>query len=426
VSVTWESLRTRRNWNRRHLAVAGAALLLCAAFLGGYLPRHLARSRLVAATAATQAPPRVAVTKAVAVNAGRQLTLPAGLLPRNQTLVYARASGYVRRWLVDIGAHVKTGQLLVVLETPDLDQQLAQAQASLSQTIAALAQAKANRRFAYITARREAELFGKALISAQENDQAQTQALAWNANVKAAQATVQAQSATVRQLEQLVAFGRVYAPYDGIVTRRLVDVGTLVNAGAGSSTVAMFELATTDPMLAYVDVPQAFAPSVHVGAEAKIAVRSFPGRVFAGRVARTAGALDPASRTLRTEVDTPNASGELLSGMYVDVSLDVAVSHTVIRVPSSAVIADSRGVHVAVVDGSGKVHLVAVTPGLDDGTTVELVQGLSGGEQVISTPASDVADGQQVQAQETKAPEAKAPEAKTPDASNASIKGESK
>jgi RND family efflux transporter MFP subunit len=403
VSVTSESLMPRRNWNKRHLAVAGVVLLCGAAFLGGYLPRRLARSRLAAATDAAQGPPRVAVTKAVAVDAGRQLTLPAGLIPREQTLVYARASGYVRSWLVDIGAHVKKGQLLVVLETPDLDQQLAQARASLSQTMAALAQAKANRRFAYLTARREAELFGKSLISAQENDQAQTQASAWSANVKAATATVHAQRATVRQLEQLVAFGRVYGPYDGIVTRRLVDVGTLVNAGAGSSAVALFEMATTDPMLAYVDVPQVFAASVRVGADAKVAVRSFPGRVFTGRVTRTAGALDPASRTLRTEVDIPNASGELLSGMYVDVSLDVAVPHKVIRVPSSAVIADSRGVHVAVVDGTGRVHLVAVTQGLDNGTTVELVQGLSGGEQVISAPASDVADGQEVQPQATKA-----------------------
>jgi RND family efflux transporter MFP subunit len=403
VSVASESLMPRRHLNKRRLVVAGAVLLCGAAFLAGYLPRRLAHSKLVAATDAAQGPPRVAVTKAVAVDAGRRLTLPAGLLPRNQTLVYARASGYVRRWLVDIGAHVKKGELMVVLETPDLDQQLAQAKASLSQTIAALAQAKANRRFAYITARREADLFGKALISAQENDQAQTQAAAWTANVKAATATVEAQRATVRQLEQLVAFGRVYAPYEGIVTRRLVDVGTLVNAGAGSSAVAMFEMATTDPMLAYVDVPQVFAASVRVGSEAKVAVRSFPGRFFTGRVARSAGALDPASRTLRTEVDIPNGSGELLAGMYVDVSLDVAVPHMVIRVPSSAVIADSRGVHVAVVDGSGRVHLVAVTQGLDNGTTVELIQGLSGGELVISTPASDIKDGQQVQPQETKA-----------------------
>ena len=151
-------------------------------------------------------------------------------------------------------------------------------------------------------------------------------------------------------------------------------------------------------MRAFVDVPQAFAPSVHAGAEAKVAVRNFRGRVFTGRIVRSAGALDPASRTLRTEVDLPNPKGELLPGMYVDVSLDVALTHQVVRVPSSAVVADSRGVHVAVVDGSGKVRLVAVTPGLDNGNTVDVVAGLSGGEQVIVTPPSTVTDGMQVQA----------------------------
>ena len=384
--------------SKRHLWIAAAAVLVLAAgFLAGYLPRRLARAKLAAATPAAPVAPRVSVAKAVSVDAGRQLTLPAALAANQQTLVYARASGYVSRWLVDIGDRVKKGQLLLQLDTPELDQQLAQSRASLLQTIAALAQAEANREYAYVTARREQELFTKLLISAQENDQAQTQAAVWNANVNAAKANVAAQRANVAQLVQLVSFGKVYAPYNGTITRRLVDVGTLVNAGAGTNAAALFEIAATDPMQAYVDVPQVFAPSVRVGAEARIAVRNFRGRVFTGRITRTAGALDPASRTLRTEVDLPNPKGELLSGMYVEVSLDVAVSHQVVRVPSSAIIADSRGVHVAVVDGSGKVHLVAVTTGLDNGNTIEVVAGLSGGEQVIAAPPGDVTDGMQVQ-----------------------------
>jgi RND family efflux transporter MFP subunit len=389
----------QRIWSKRHLWIAaGALLVLAAAFLAGYLPRRLARTRLAAATPPAAVAPRVSVAKAVSVDAGRLLTLPAALAANQQTLVYARASGYVSRWLVDIGDRVKKGQLLVQLDTPELDKQLSQARASLSQTIAALAQAQANRNYAYITARRETELFAQSLISAQENDQAQTQAAVWDANVNAAKANVAAQRANVGQLEQLVSFGKVYAPYDGIITRRLVDVGTLVNAGAGTNAQALFEIAATDPMQSYVDVPQVFAPSVRVGAEAKVSVRNFPGRAFKGRVTRTAGALDAASRTLRTEIDIPNPSGELFAGMFVQVSLDVAVSHKVVRVPSSALISDSRGVHVAVVDGSGKVSLVAVTPGLDNGNTIELVAGLSGGEQVISAPPSNVTDGMQVQA----------------------------
>jgi RND family efflux transporter MFP subunit len=390
---------TQRGWNKRHLWIAAAVVLaLAVAFLAGYLPRRLARKKLAAGTPTAAVAPRVSVVKAVLVDPARQLQLPAALVADQQTLVYARASGYVSRWLVDIGDRVKKGQLLVQLDTPELDKQLTQAKASLSQTMAALAQAQANRDYAYITSKREAQLFAKSLISAQENDQALTQARVWDANVNAAKATVAAQRATVGQLEQLVSFGKVYAPYDGTITRRLVDVGTLVNAGAGTTAAALFEIASTDPMQAYVDVPQVYAPSVRVGAEAKVAVRNFRGRVFTGRITRTAGALDPASRTLRTEVDLPNPKGELLAGMYVDVSLDVAVTHQVIRVPSSAIIADARGVHVAVVDGSGKVKLVAVTTGLDNGNTIELVTGLSGGEQVISAPPSDVADGMQVQA----------------------------
>ena len=393
-----DALIPRRLWGKRHLWIAAAVVLVLAAgFLAGYLPRRLARAKLAAATPTAPVAPRVSVVKAVAVDAGRVLTLPAGLVANQQTLVYARASGYVSRWLVDIGDRVKKGQLLVQLDTPELDKQLAQARASLAQTIAALRQAQANRDLAKITARREAALFARLLISAQENDQAQTQAAVWEATVKAAQANVAAQRANVGQLEQLVSFGKVYAPYDGTITRRLVDVGTLVNAGAGSNAAALFQIASTDPMQAYVDVPQVFAPSVRVGSEAKIAVRNYRGRVFTGKVTRTAGALDPASRTLRTEIDLANPKGELFAGMYVDVSLDVAVTHQVVRVPSSAIIADSRGVHVAVVDGSGKVHLVAVTTGLDNGSTIELVAGLSGGEQVISAPPGGVTDGMQVQ-----------------------------
>jgi membrane fusion protein (multidrug efflux system) len=388
----------RRIRTRRHLWIAAAAVLLIAAgFLGGYLPRRLARARLAAATPTAPVAARVSVVKAAAVDAGRVLTLPAGLVANQQTLVYARASGYVNRWLVDIGDHVKKGQLLVQLDTPELDKQLAQARASLSQTMAALAQAEANREYAVLTARREAALFAKLLISAQENDQAQTQASVWNANVAAARSNVAAQRANVGQLAQLVSFGKVYAPFDGTITRRLVDVGTLVNAGSGTTSAALFEIAATNPMLAYVEVPQVFAPTVRVGTDAKIAVKNFRDRVFTGRVTRTAGALDPASRTLRTEVDVPNPKGELLAGMYVDVSLDVALSHQVVRVPSSAIIADSRGVHVAVVDGSGKVKLVAVTTGLDNGTTIDVVVGLSGGEQVIAAPPGGVSDGMQVQ-----------------------------
>src|SRR5438128_1862458 len=182
-----ETSMPRRGWSRRQLWIAAAVVLVLAAgFVAGYLPRRLARAKLAAATPTAPVAPRVSVVKAAAVDAGRLLTLPAGLVANQQTLVYARASGYVSRWLVDIGDRVKKGQLLVQLDTPELDKQLAQARASLAQTIAALRQAQANRDLAKVTARREAALFARLLISAQENDQAQTQAAVWNANVRAA------------------------------------------------------------------------------------------------------------------------------------------------------------------------------------------------------------------------------------------------
>jgi RND family efflux transporter MFP subunit len=283
------------------------------------------------------------------------------------------------------------------LRLAELDQQLAQARASLGQAQAALAQAEANRTYAHVTERREAQLLAQKLVAQQDYDQIRTQAVVSDANAQAAGANVAATRAQVAQYAQLVSFGKVQAPFNGTVTRRLVNVGMLVNAGAGTTASALFEVAATDPMLAFVDVPQVFAPSVQPGAAAKVAVKNFRSRMFTGRVTRTAGALDPASRTLRTEIALPNPSGELLAGMFVDVTIDVAVSHPVVRVPSSAIISDSRGTQVAVVDTAGKVHLVAVTPGPDNGTTVDLVDGLSGGEPVIATPPSNVTEGMQVQ-----------------------------
>jgi RND family efflux transporter MFP subunit len=377
------------------LVLLGAAAL----FLAGYLPRRSARTKLAADTAAAQRMlPRVAVVNAKAMPPQRTLTLPGNLVADQQTLVYARATGYIGRWLVDIGDHVRAGELLAEIETPDLDQQLAQARATLKLKRATLAQAEANRRYADVTAARVHVLAVQNLLSKQDDDQAQAQLLVWEANVGAARADVQATEANVRQLEQLVAFGRVVAPFDGTITQRNIDVGTLVNAGAGSVPQALFALQATNPLRVFVQVPQPFVPSVRVGQEAGVAVRQYPGRVFEGRVTRTAGALDQITRTLNTEVQVPNESGELFAGMYADVTLSVALSHAPVRVPSSALIEDARGVHVAVVDQTGQVHLVAVQPGPDTGSQTDVVAGLSGGERVIVTPGGNVTDGMRVDA----------------------------
>jgi RND family efflux transporter MFP subunit len=266
---------------------------------------------------------------------------------------------------------------------------------------AALDQAIANLDYAQVTARREDALLAESLSSRQTNDQAHAQVKVWEANVAAAKADVEASEANVRQLLQLVSFGRVVAPFDGRITQRNIDVGSLVSAGAASATTGgqpLFRIEANEPIRVFLQIPQAFALSVKEGEAATVSIRQLQARRFEGHVTRTAGTIDPTSRTLNVEIDVPNPKGELLPGMFADVTIAVAVAHRVVRVPSSAVITDARGVRVATVDGNGQVHLVAVVRGLDNGSEIDLIDGLSGGEQVIATPGGDVTDGMRVEA----------------------------
>jgi RND family efflux transporter MFP subunit len=390
--------RPRLVGNKRLAALALVSVGgLAGALVAGWLPRHVAHAQAVRRAAAQQAPRRLTVIKAVAEGTGRDLTLPGGLIAAERTAIYARASGFVRRWLVDIGDHVHAGQVLAVLDTPDLDQQLAQARATLAQTNAALAQMTANQQYAHLTAERQDTLVAQSLVAQQDADQAKTQAAVSDATVRAAQANIVAQRDAVRQLEYMVAFGRVIAPFDGTITQRLTEVGSLVNAGAGTAAQALFEIEATDPVRVFIRVPQTFALSVRIDEPAYIVVRQHPGQRFVGKVTRTAGALDPASRTLTTEVLVPNRSGELLVGMYAEITLSVAVAHRIVRVPSTAIVYDAKGVHVAGLDDDNRVHLIAVQPGRDNGSDVEIVDGLVGGETVLATPPADVLDGMLVQ-----------------------------
>ena len=392
-----------RRIQRRHwlFAILGA-LTTIVLFLVGYVPRHAAKQELARqATAAEQVPPRVKVATAVAADGGRSLTLPGSTAANDQALLNARATGYVVRLRADIGDQVRAGDVLAELETPELNQQLDQARAALKQKEAAQEQAIANRDYARVTATREDALVAESLSTQQANDQAHAQVKVSEANVHAAEADVAAAQASVRELLQLVSFGRIRAPFDGRITLRNINVGSLVTAGsaAGASNVqGLFRIEALDPIRVFVQVPQAFALSVKNGAPVSVAIRQLPGRTFAGQVTRTAGAIDPASRTLNVEIDVPNASGELLGGMFAQATIGVAVSHRVVRVPSSAVMSDARGVHVATVNGTGQVHLVPVQRGLDNGREIEIVDGLSGGEQFIVSPGGDVTEGMRVAA----------------------------
>jgi membrane fusion protein, multidrug efflux system len=380
-----------------------AIVIVAALVFAGYWPRHSAREKLLLeANQAQHSLPRVKVVAAVAQNGERSLTLPRSLQAVRAALVNARATGYVARWRVDIGDQVHTGQVLAELDTPELDQQRDQARAALKQKEAAFDQAIANRDYTRVTATREDALLAQGLVTTQDDDQARAQLQIGEANVHAAQADVAAAQANLRELAQLVSFGRVVAPFDGRITQRNIDVGSLVTTGVGTTSATggqpMFRIEAIDPIRVFVQVPQTFALSVKPDAPANVSIRQLPGRTFEGRVARTAGSLDPASRTLNTEIDVPNPTGELLGGMFAEVTIGVAVSHPVVRVPSSAVITDARGVHVATVDAGGYVRLVPVQRGRDDGRELELVDGLRGGEQVLVNPGGDVSDGMRVEA----------------------------
>jgi membrane fusion protein (multidrug efflux system) len=375
------------------VAVAVASAALVGIFLVGYLPRHRAQRSLATSTAAAvAAPPRVDVIRPRVDSNVRTLTLPGNIQALEATAVYARATGYVRRWLVDIGDRVTEGQPLAEIDTPDLDQQLQQARAALGQMRASLEQATANESYAATTARRYESLGARHYVSQQDVDQTRAQAAVGAATVHSARSAIAAQAANVRQLEQLEAFARVVAPFAGTITERNIDRGTLVTPGSASGK-PLYMIAISNPLRVFVKVPQTFAAGIPVGAAVTVRVRQYPGRAFAGRITRTSGALDAATRTLNVEAQVANERGELFPGAYAEVTFPAPLAHGVTVIPVSAAIVDAQGVRVATVDAQSKVRLVPVQIGRDQGQDLEIVQGLTGHERVIAAPAGNIADG---------------------------------
>jgi membrane fusion protein, multidrug efflux system len=378
---------------RRRTMLLGGGVLLVALFLVGFVPRWHARRALAAATAsAAGSAPQVAVVHP-RMESGRQtFSLPGNIQALETTAVYARATGYVRRWLVDIGDHVTEGQLLAELDTPDLDQQLENARKLLNQTRASLEQASANEQFAAGNARRYQALIAEQAVSQEEVDQTRSQAAIGVANVHAAQAAIAAQSATVRQLEELKGFSRISAPFAGTITARNIDRGNLVTPGSASGR-PLYMIAISNPLRVFVQVPQPFAPRIQIGTPVTVRVRQFPGRDFSASVTRFSGAVDPASRTLTVEAQVSNDTGDLFPGEYADVTLTSNLAHGVAVIPVAALVFDSQGTRVATVDGSSEVHFVRVVVGRDLGQEVEVVTGLTGDENVIATPPASLAEG---------------------------------
>lgn len=359
--------------------------------------------------------PTVAVIHPTVEPAQEDLVLPSTLQAYVESPIYARTSGYLKKWYHDIGSRVQKGELLAEIETPEIDQQLMQARAELGTS-------QANENLSRITAARFQELIKTDGVSKQEVDNAV-------GDYAAKQAAVASSQANVRRLEELESFKRIYAPFSGVITRRNVDIGNLINAGNGGPAQELFFLANTDPLRVYVSVPEVYAAGVHAGLGAYLELTQYPGQKFQGKVARTADAIDLATRTLNTEVDVPNRSGQLLPGGYAQVHLLVGVTGTRLQVPVNALLFRAEGLRAVLVDANHKTHLQQLVIGRDYGTSLEVLQGLSPNDWIVLNPPDSLDEGVQVNVKEVPqnaAPNAKAannggaaPSGNAPPASNA-------
>jgi len=371
------------------LAVAGGA-----AFAIGYWPRVDAQEGLASETAASaEAKPRVEVIAATVVTSDRALSLSGTVAPLEQATLYPRVSGYVKRWLVDMGAKVVEGQLLAEIDVPETDAALLQGRAQLAQSRAALVDAKAASTLSHTNLGRYEHLGEAKLVAKADVDQWRAQASQDEAKVKVAEANVAAQQANVRRLADTRAFAKVTAPFGGMVTARLIDRGALVTDG---NTTPLFRLSAIDPVRVMVQVPQNVAPSVRVNLAARITAREYGARVFEGKVTRTAGELDPSLRTMTTEIRVPNQDAALMPGMYVTTSIMLPTPHRVLEVPATALFNDAHGVRVAVVSAAGKIHFVPITIERDTGATIQVAGGLDGDERIVKVASAALTEGADV------------------------------
>lgn len=370
----------------------GVVLVVGVAFVVGLLPRYRADAALKReAESGASSMLRVEVLSPKTKSSDRALEIPGSVRALEEAVLYPRANGYVRAWKADIGDKVAEHALLAEIDTPEIDQQLAQARAQLAQAEATLTQAKANRGYSQATLDRYKELAPKGVASQQELDKTESQAAVDRANVDVAEANIQAQKANIGRLVQLQSFSRVVAPFAGTVTSRTIERGALV-----SPSTPLFKISQTETVRVMVEIPQDVAPTVAIGQPAKVTVREYAGRTFEGKVARSAGALDPTSRTMTTEIRVPNPESELLSGMYAQVALTLPTPHKVWELPATSVMTGADGVRVAVIE-DGKVHLVRVTVERDNGATMEVATGITERDKVVKLGGAELVEGRMVQ-----------------------------
>jgi RND family efflux transporter MFP subunit len=342
--------------------------------------------------------PSVRLTVVKESCAPRTIELPGNMAAFDSATLFARATGYIAKRNVDIGSKVKKGDVLAAIAAPDLDQQLAQARAQLEQLKAAVQQAQANADLGRVTDRRTARLVVEGWATLQQGDEDRLTLASRIAALAVAQANVVTQQAAVNRLIELTGFEEIVAPFDGVITSRLVDVGSLVTADAASGT-SLFSIQHTDVLRVQVFVPQTAYFGIRDGDHAAVTVPELPGRVFDGVVARNASSLASGSRTLLAEVDVDNKNGELTAGLYGILHLQAQRSNPVISIPSQAVIFNSSGLMAAIVDNEGKVALRKLDIEYDNGTDLEVREGLKAGDRVIVNPPATVRDGMRVQAQ---------------------------
>ena len=370
--------RPRKRW----LGLAIAVLVIVALLVSGIWSRVRARATLNAETA-RMALPAVAVVSPKQTAPAEEIILPGNVQPFITSPIYSRTNGYLKKWYFDIGAHVKQGQLLAVVDTPEVDQQLQQSLSNLNT-------AKANLTLAEITKNRYEGLLKKNAVSQQDADNAVG---TYNAN----KAIVDANQANVKQLQALQSFEKIYAPFDGIVTARNTDIGDLINSGSSSTArTDLFHISQPDKLRVYVNVPEEYSQGIKVGMTADLSLAEFPGRKFQGKLVRTAEAINMTTRTLLIEIEVDNPTGTLLTGSYAEVHLRVATQASTLLLPVNALLFRSEGLRAGVVK-DGKVVLTALTAGRDFGNQIEIVSGLKPDDQVIINPPDSLVSGQQVQ-----------------------------
>jgi membrane fusion protein, multidrug efflux system len=386
-----------------------AAVLFGGLLVLGIVPRVLHQSAMAEESRALEEEKvRVMVFRPQRSADATDLALPGSVQPLQETQVYARANGYVRSWKVDIGAHVKKGDVLVELDVPDIDEELRQAQASANQAKAGIDQAKTHLELARTTNNRYGALGPSGVVSQQEVDQYQSGYDAEKSNVAAAEAAHGSALANVHRLQDLKSFGVIVSPFDGVITLRSAEIGQLVTAGTGMGQ-PLYKVAEVDVVRVFVNVPQLYASAIQVGMDAPTTVRELPGRTFTGKVARTANELDTGTRSLLTEVDIPNPDGTLIAGMYAQVAFHMKGQANLLIVPATAVLIDARGTRVAAVQG-GVIHWKAVQIESDLGDRIAIASGIDDSETLVSVAGDRLIEGKPVRAEESQG--AASPESK--------------